>query len=160
MELLNAALASGKAHVASPTGGTPTDPESWGWRLEGDHWTAKGVRVGWIEGENVYLQPDASYATVQDLGRAQGDSLSVASQTLRRRLKEKGFLASWDEARETATVRRTLEGKQHQVLHVHTNIFSEALSPPTKPDKPDIDHEPPGNDAETRVNVGFLETRH
>lgn len=149
LELINAALSSGKAHLANSSGGTPADPESWGWRLEGDTWAAKGTRIGWLEGDSIYLQPDSSYSCTQDLARSQGDSISVSVQTLRRCLKEKSLLASWDEARETATVRRILEGKQQAVLHLRKSVFSEPLYPPTKPDKPDIDPETSGNGVET-----------
>jgi hypothetical protein len=155
IELISASISSGKAHLASPNGGSPNEAEAWGWRFDGGEvgWVSKGNRSGWLDGENVYLQPDSSYSCVQDLARSQGDSIAVSVQTLRRRLKEKGFLASWDEVRETATVRRILEGKQQAVLHLRKSIFSEALYPYKKPDKPDIDPEQSGNGSETGGNT-------
>lgn len=151
LELVNAALSSGKAHLANLSGGIPTEPEAWGWRLEADHWTAKGAKIGWLDGKDIYLQSDSAYASAQDLARAQGDAIPLSVHTLRRRLKEKSYLASWDKARETITVRQTLEGKRQDVLHLRKSLFSEGLSSPTRPD---IDLKPPENGAETGKMVG------
>lgn len=159
LELIGSAISSGKAHLASPTGGSPMEMEFWGWRLEYSTWNAKGTRIGWLDGDDIYLQPDASYGCAQDLARSQGDSISVSVQTLRRRLKEKSYLASWDEATQTTTVRRTLEGKQQAVLHVRKSIFAEGIYPATKPSKPSIDPEPSDNGPEAGENAGFSETQ-
>lgn len=161
LELLNAGLASGKAHLASPTGGAPTDPESWGWRLENKevHWTPKGARIGWLEGDDIYLQPDASYSCVQELARSQNESLTVSVQTMRRRLKDKGFLASWDEASQTNTVRRTLEGKRQPVLHLRKSILLEGLYPYKNPSQPSHDPATAEDGPKTSEMAGFSAPR-
>ena len=74
---------------------------------------------------------------VQDLAKRQGDVLSITSQTLRKRLKENQYLASWEEKRETVTIRKTLEGRQISVLHFHKSILRSPVSPHKEPDKPD-----------------------
>jgi hypothetical protein len=157
LELLTAALANGKAHVASHTGAFPADAEAWGWRMESaEHgWQSKGARVGWLNESDLYLEPDAAFASAQELAKSQGDSLPVTPQTLRKRLKEHGYLASVDTARETLTIRRNLEGKQRDVLHLHKNIFLNGLPSYKKPDKPDSDPEQAGDEAKTEDNVGF-----
>ncbi|MGQ9576987.1 MAG: hypothetical protein ACUVUC_16920, partial [Thermoguttaceae bacterium] len=53
----------------------------------------QGMRIGWIDDEDLYLEPDAAYAVVQRLGRDVGDALAVSPQTLRKRLKERRLLA-------------------------------------------------------------------
>lgn len=137
VRLLSAALASGRAHVAATDGGFPDTPSAWGWRREtirGETvWQAQGRRVGWCDGDALYLEPEASYAAAQEMAGAQGESLTVSGPTLRRRLRERGLLASTDAARQVLTARRTVEGRQRDVLHLHTD----ALSPATKPDQPD-----------------------
>src|SRR5262249_26323464 len=95
LRLLPGALASGRAHCAAPDGGQPDDPGAWGWRDTGDTWQPLGRRVGWVDGTELYLEPEAAFAEVQELARHQGDSLPVSPRTLWRRLRERGLLAGW-----------------------------------------------------------------
>jgi hypothetical protein len=123
LELLRATLAAGKAHVATPGGGAPTEEEgAWGWRWEESgkegRYVAKGSCIGWVDGPNLYLEPTAAYAVVQDLGRSTGEPLAVSEIALKKRLREKGLLASIDVTRQTLTVRRTLQGANRSVLHL------------------------------------------
>jgi hypothetical protein len=148
LRLLRAALASGRAHVADAHGREPNDPAAWGWRgrdyvagptretaLEQTAWTSQGRRIGWIDGADLYLEPEASFAAAQELARDQGEALAVSARTLAKRLREKGRLASWDEKRQRNTVRRTLEGSvSREVLHLHAVALSPAE--PSKPAKP------------------------
>jgi hypothetical protein len=139
LRLLAAALSSGRAHVASLNGGEPANPASWGWRTTTIHgecgsreaWQEQGYRIGWIDGDNLFLEPDASFAQAQRLAAEQGESLSVSQRTLHKRLHEKGLLASTDARRQTMTVRKTLEGKRREVLHFHGAII-EAQSDPAR----------------------------
>jgi uncharacterized protein DUF3854/uncharacterized protein DUF927 len=127
LELLRGAIASGRAHLADPRGNRPDVVEgAWGWRRnDGGAYEAKGERVGWLDGDNVYLEPEAAYAAVQRLGQEIGDRIALTPQTLRKRLKERGLLKSTAERRGTLTLRRTLEGQRRDVLH----LAAEALSP-------------------------------
>ena len=78
------------------------------------HWHAcqQGKRIGWVDGPDLYLEPEASYAAAQELARDKGDGLPVSARTLRKRLHEPGLLAAaGDGGRETLTVRRTLAGQ-------------------------------------------------
>jgi len=125
LELLGSALGSGKAHVAAPNGTAPEGAKGWGWRsavvgtgeFARQEWRPQGARIGWIEGADLYLDRDAALAEVQRLGQITGDGLAITGQVLTKRLHERGLLASTDQARETLTVRRTLEGQQRRVLH-------------------------------------------
>src|SRR5262249_10095223 len=124
--LIAAAVASGRAHVANPMGEEPDCPERWGWRREeigaGDHstarWRPQGKRIGWVDGDDLYLEPNAAHAEAQQLAAAQGASLPVTPQTLRKRLKDEGLLATADDKRQKLTVRRTLERQRREVLHI------------------------------------------
>src|SRR5262249_24542971 len=139
LRLLTATLASGRAHVAGPNGREPASPEAWGWRgKEYTHaaagggppeteigWLAQGRRIGRVDGADLYLGPEASYAAAQELARDQGDGLPIYARTLHRRLRERGLLASWDRCRQRNTVRRALEGvKQREVLYLHADLLS------------------------------------
>ena len=144
LELLGSALGSGRAHVADVDGAAPEQPRRWGWRMaevgagefERREWRPQGSRVGWVDGTALYLDRDAALAEVQRLGRDVGDGLAVTAQVLTKRLHERGLLASIDTARETLTVRRTLEGKGRAVLHLDAGKLL-GSGEPDKTDKSD-----------------------
>jgi hypothetical protein len=140
LQLLSAALASGSAHVANPKGSEPCSPEAWGWRKEAGQetspkWRPQGDRIGWVDGDELFLEPDAAYATAQALARDQGDSLNITGRTLIKRMKEKGLLVSTSPARESLKVRHSLEGRRREVLHLKGSVIEEYAF--TEPDQPD-----------------------
>jgi len=147
-ELLSAAVASGRAHLADPAGDEPASPEAWGWRLktvgtgdyEREEWQPQGERIGWVDGEDLYLEPEASFAASQKQGRDSGDALTVTGRTLRKRLHERGLLASTDQKRQVLTVRRTLGGSRREILHTAKDFLSTHTD---QPDQPDHDGEKP-----------------
>jgi hypothetical protein len=125
LALLASALSSGRAHAAGPDGTRPADtPQAWGWRPSGDardpgvQWQPQGRRVGWVDGADLYLEPDAAYAEIQRLGNEQGEPLAVSRDTLHRRLRERGLLASTEASRRKILVRHTFEGGRRAVLHL------------------------------------------
>ena len=136
IELLKAALNSGKAHIASTTNSVPDDPAIWGWRdteaptMNGPRteWRPLGDRIGWTENDSVYLQPDAAYKMAQAMG-ANGEGLTISSQTLWKRLKEEGLLASVDEKRQTNKVRRAISDQMENVIHLWAKSFFPANDP-------------------------------
>jgi hypothetical protein len=122
IELLGSAVASGEAHLASPDGDSPINPAAWGWRevtvgtggYERTEWRPMGRRVGWVDGGDVYLDPDAALRAAQEMARASGDGLAIGVVTLGRRLREAGILRSADLGGHT-TVRRVVEGRLGRV---------------------------------------------
>ena len=116
--LLQAALGCGRAHVADPRGKPPAEPEEWGWqhRQTGRGWAAQGTRIGWVAGNDLFLDPAVSYQVAQQMASA--ERMPVSEQTLRQRLRQSGLLASIDVGRGMVQVRRTLEGRPRQVLHL------------------------------------------
>lgn len=140
LELLRAALVSGGAHVASTEGGEPEKPQIWGWReksvsgiLVGPApWLYQGDRIGWVDGNDLYLDPEAAYRVAQRMSTQ--DGLSVMSRTLWKRLKEAGILVTTDETRQRNTVRVTLQAERREVLHLHTRkLLSGKPSQPSQP---------------------------
>jgi hypothetical protein len=119
--LLRTALASGCAHVADRGGRAPQEPAAWGWRRRqpGRAWVPQGVRIGWISGSDIFLEPAASYDVAQRV--AGSERLTVTEQTLRHRLHERRLLASVDAGRHMLLVRRTLESRPRQVLHLRAS---------------------------------------
>ena len=127
LELLRAALLSGQAHIAGLDGGAPAGDCDWGWRLvgSGDHerLVSQGKCVGWLDGNNLYLEPSASFAVAQDLGRSAGEPLAIGQITVNKRLHEKGLLASIEAKRGTLTVRHRVLGKSIPVLHLRVDAL-------------------------------------
>ncbi len=126
LDLLTSVLASGGAHVAAPTGEEPPNSEAWGWRertigsgeYQRDEWQPQGARVGWLAGDDLFLDTNAAVAAAQRLGEAIGSGLTVTPKTLTKRLHEARVLRSTDQEDGSLHVRRTLEGKRRRVLHL------------------------------------------
>ena len=139
-ELLRSALLSGKAHAASISQSAPEEPEIWGWRRHDADcaftWRPQGDLIGWVEGEDFYLEPPAAYALAEKLASAEGQSLGLSKATLEKRLHERGYLASVEKVtnakgheKTRLKVRRRIglgEDRSRQwVLHVkHHRVFS------------------------------------
>lgn len=142
--MISSAVASGRAHIASTSGEKPQgNAGALGWRKTGGEyadWRPQGDRIGWVDGENLYLEPEASYRVAQTQAQG-GEALTVGARTLRKRIKERGYLVSIDEKRQTLTVRRTVEGvKDRGVLHLRlSSLFSDG----DEPDEPDDEGEEP-----------------
>ena len=71
---------------------------------------------------------------IQIMARDMNEPFATSPQTLKKRLSEKGLLASIDAKRETLTVRRTIAGSTIPVLH-----FSRSMLLPEAPDAEDSD---------------------
>jgi hypothetical protein len=128
IELLRGAFVSGRVHVAGPTGAVPAHHALWGWREDTSAETAdyypRGEQIGWVDDDNLYLEPSAAYAAAQRMARDTGDGFTVTPRTLHRRLHEKGLLMSIDEERGKLVVRRVLASARRYVLHLATAPFS------------------------------------
>lgn len=133
IELVAAALASGQAHVANATGLPPDQASAWGWRADPfADLRPQGPRIGWIEDDDLYLQPEAAFKVAKAMS-ADGDGLLVSLRTLHRRLKERGFLASIDEKRDRVLVRRVLDGVRREVLHLPAAVITVGPSQTSQP---------------------------
>jgi hypothetical protein len=128
--LIRSLLTSGRVHLQARAGGEPAlSPGSCGWRRGSTGtWEPLGECIGWIDEDDIYLEPTAAFRSAQVAGRDIGEVLAVTEQTLRKRLHEKGFLASVDETRETLTVRRSISGTSKGVLHFLRSTFLPEVS--------------------------------
>jgi len=135
LSLVRACLTSGRAHLQTTKAGTPErSPESCGWRLDHQNWKSQGDCVGWVDGEDIYLEPATAYRAIQMMARDMNEPFATSPQVLKKRLDEKRLLASVETKRGTLTVRRTIAGSQIPVLHFfRTTILPEA------PDDEDTD---------------------
>jgi hypothetical protein len=144
LRLIPAVLLSGQAHLSAPAGGPPDRPDASGWRRDENTWFARGNRIGWADGETVYLDPDAAYGEAQRLATTQREPLTMSPRTLWKRLHERNLL-SRVEVRAGKTrfaARTTLGGERVDVLHLHRRtLFPGCGGDPSGP--------PPVNDVET-----------
>ena len=81
----------------------------------------KNLCIGWISGNDLFLEPSLSYQVAQHV--AGSERLPLSEQTLRHRLREHGLLVSIDAGRQMLQVRRILEGSPRQVLHLNADDF-------------------------------------
>jgi len=67
LTLLSSVLTSGRAHLEARNGGVPDrTPSSCGWRCDAQGNCAQlGDRIGWVDDDNVYLEPTAAFRVVQ-----------------------------------------------------------------------------------------------
>jgi hypothetical protein len=121
LEVTRSAIAGGLAHVADLEGAQPADPSLWGWRrvhgLDGPY-EPQGPRIGYTEGEVLYLLPDVAYSVAQTLSERSGDPLCVGPTSLWKRLNEARLLVSVDADRQTLKARKTVGGTRQSVLHL------------------------------------------
>jgi hypothetical protein len=151
LQLVAAAIASGRVHLTDREGRPPRDPEQWGWRGKertyrgeggcpetGADFTPQGRQIGWVAGEDIYLEPEAAYAEVQRLAEDQGEPLPVTQRQLHKRLNERGHVASAERGK--LTNRRTLQGRERTILHLRQGALT-----PQEPGEPGDSGESPQN---------------
>jgi hypothetical protein len=132
LQLVLAALSSGRCHITNLQGEAPNpSPDAWGWRkndgLSGPTWNSQGHRIGWVDGDDLYLESQTAFAEAQLLAKDSGESIPITLNTLRKRLSQRGLLRSTDirGGSERLEIRKTVQGKRRSVLHLH----SQALYP-------------------------------
>ena len=120
-------------------GGAPDEADRWGWQLvivgagnqEREVWRPRGERIGWLDADDLFLDPESAFAAVQKLARDQGTSVPIKQRTLWKRLAEQGHLVSRDRARGTNTVRRTIGGRRLEVIHLKASTFAVETDQPS-----------------------------
>jgi hypothetical protein len=127
---LRALLAAGRAHVASPDGGPPSEPGRWGWiddragrETPGwEHevtprWRPQGDLIGWAGESDVYFESDLSYEVARRFAETAGQPLTVSKRGLHEDLHHRKLLASTGSGGRLAS-RRRLGGTQQTVVHL------------------------------------------
>src|SRR5581483_10211725 len=120
LRMVPAVLLSGQAHLSAPDGGPPPAAATLGWQRDGSEWRPRGVRIGWADGQTIYLEPETAFAEVQKLATAQREPIGMAARTLWKRMHERKLLTKVD-TRGGSTrfaARATLGGERVEVLHL------------------------------------------
>lgn len=99
-----------------------------------------GRRVGWLDGETVYLDRDAALAAARELG----DDLTITRDTLTKRLHERGHLAATEAEQGELTIRRTLGRQRRRVVAVHLSLSIPLRNPANPANRPACGRIPAG----------------
>ncbi len=130
---LQAALAAGAAHVTGPLDKLPEHPGSWGWRrravsLVGDdnRWEPRGDRVGWLDGDELYIVPEAAYKASSSMHR---DGLGIGQIALDQALRGGGYLRGTGEKKHIPIrAPRTVDPIRTRVLWMHRDFATGPLA--------------------------------
>ena len=136
-DLVHSALTVGRAYIAGPGGAAPTSHQAecgWKpteWRQDKDkrtviHWSPpNGPRIGWFDGETIYLDENETTLVVQQMATQQRNQISQPA-TVKNRLVEKGWLQPGLEGGKTRYTRMSsikLEGARRRVWHIGSTSF-------------------------------------
>jgi len=143
IRLVGATISMGEAYVAGIDGKEPPDPGVWGWRDAREYsadmarWVPRGRLIGWIDVKEreLYLHPEPAHAGAKKLARELGEDLDTTFGTIKRRLRDEGFLLRTDLGRDVFTYRKMVGGRRKDCLCLDPNVFGDLGYPP--PDHPD-----------------------
>ena len=122
LELISGALARGQASLRSLSG-TASGP-----------WTSHQP-IGWREGNDVYLDPEAAIGVARIVARSQGEPLQATRNQIEKALWERGHLLTKEPDR--FTVRKIINGSRPRVFHLHVvSLGLVSTSGPSGPSGP------------------------
>ena len=109
VELMRAAVSSGKAHIEHSRGGQPNNPRALGWRevdtgMASKRSEAMGTRIGWVDGEELFIDPSASLSVIKALSSNLDNHLGSSERAIAKSLREAGLLSRCDRGRNTAKI--------------------------------------------------------
>jgi hypothetical protein len=128
LSAIRTAITSGRAYLADlNSDGVPprTEATRWGWaRDDTDRLSARGEKIGWVSGTDVYLDPGAAYtaAATQSERPGAGPSLKTTKGRIHKALLAAGLLASTEPGRATRKV--SVAGTRQHVLHVRAETLT------------------------------------
>jgi hypothetical protein len=116
--LVRGCLSSGRAHITTDKGLEPDEGWLWGWQMQGMNSRPMGPRIGYIDGDWVYLEPSSAIGAVNDLGAKTDGRMSITSRTLSKRLKAAGLS-------QEGTVQKRVCGKKSSLVKIHKCVIYE-----------------------------------
>jgi hypothetical protein len=120
VSLISAAVSAKSAHITGTNGDHPKNATTLGWDQRGSgensYLATNGPNIGWIEDDDLYLEPEVATSCAKRLAREQGNELPFTKERIQQSLKEAGLLQSSEHQRNT--VRRTLDGRRRYLLHL------------------------------------------
>lgn len=123
LRLISSSLSSCRAHLARRDGKAPDDPGRFGWKTDGGVSLSCGERIGWIDGEDIFLEPTAAPRVAFRMAFEEGEPFGLGAKAVTKRLRESGYLASTESHLGKNTVRRTIGDGQRHVLHLLVGVL-------------------------------------
>jgi len=142
VELVRSALAAQQAHLVDRGSdrAPPGHEARCGWRRRSggpagtEEWISNAVGIGWIDGEDIYLNPDAALKAAQSM--AGGIALLPPTKALGRHLRSDKLLKSVDSTRGRNVIRITSSGARHEVWHFAADSLLPSEHRPNRPNGP------------------------
>jgi hypothetical protein len=124
LQSLAALITQGRACLADTHGRAPADAVRWGWKWNdaGDGtYRTHGDVIGWIDGDDVYLQADAAYTAARRFAET-SLPLAITKHALHKQLHERGLLATITGVGRL-TIRKRIADGLPTVLHLTVSAF-------------------------------------
>ncbi|MGW3486524.1 hypothetical protein [Streptomyces sp. NPDC001054] len=126
LNAIRTALTSGRAYLADQNSdGVPplTEATKWGWAKDDtERLSARGEKIGWVSGSDVYLDPGAAYTAAV----AQAERMQVPLRTSRARVHKALFAADLLPSADPGhlTTRLSTGGARQRVLHLKAEVLT------------------------------------
>ena len=134
IKYLQSALSMGRAHLADKMGKCPSHCEALGWKWIGSGEHAKldgqGPKIGWVDYDCVYLDPQAALSIVKQLSFQIGNYLGSSERAISKALLEANMLAKYEVGRTTTKV--TVEKIRKSLLCLPLSLVIEEDQTPLK----------------------------
>jgi hypothetical protein len=139
VSLIAATVSAKSAHIEGIKGVTPVCATALGWDHRGSghqtYLSANGPTIGWIEGDDLYLEPETAMACAKRLAREQGNELPFSDRRIHKALHEAGLLKSTEPDRNT--VRKQTHVGRKYLLHLSAEtVFGFSPSSNASPPNP------------------------
>ncbi len=136
--IIRSLLETHRAHLATLDGRPPTNQIRCGWHhppSEPYGWAPGGQMIGWIVGEDVYLNPSESIAAAQRVARELGESIAISQRTLIQRMVIANFLVL-ELSQETNLHRLPHPLRGTRALRLQPGVLWEPVEPCRDPSAP------------------------
>lgn len=120
LTLIASVLATGRAHLDPVENLRPDYLRHYGWHPSSTtHYSLvpRGEMIGYIQSDDVYLDPQAAFAAAQRLAREGGEAISIGLRTLVQRLYEAGMLIV-EESQNTRLHRISVGGRRVRAIRL------------------------------------------
>jgi hypothetical protein len=119
LRLVGAGIIAGLAHLVNDAAQAPQNAEALGWRMEGKEMRARGLQVGLLDSDDVWLHEEAALTVARQMAAGSGEAFEISVRALRKSLHNQGKLKTTSfPARTTYTVRKRIAGIERDCLHV------------------------------------------